>query len=371
MIKLSFLEGKNILVTGGAGFIGSNFIRFILNNYKDVEFRLYNLDVLTYAGNLSNLIDIHDDSRYYFIYGDIANEDFIYQVIGDLKIDVIINFAAESHVDRSILSPHDFIRTNVYGTFTLLDVARKLWKEEDREEKLFLHISTDEVFGDLEIDDPPFTETTPYKPSSPYSASKASSDHFVRAYGRTYKLPINITNCSNNYGPYQFPEKLIPTVISKILKDEYIPIYGTGENIRDWIYVDDHNRGVLYVIEKGVRGQSYNIGARNEKTNLEIVHKICDIMDEKLNREIGTSRKLIRFVNDRPGHDKRYAMDPTKIETTLGWMVGVDFENGIRKTIDWYLSNQKWIDDILTGNYKEKNNKILEELYEKGRCIRF
>lgn len=344
----------NILVTGGCGFIGSNFIRFVMKARDGVRF--INLDNLTYAGNLANLKDIEKDYpyRYRFMKADIANHEAVEKAFIDNDIDRVIHFAAESHVDRSILGPDVFIRTNVSGTFNLLEACRKFWPLDSPEKmahKRFLHISTDEVYGSLGATGL-FTENTPYDPSSPYSASKASSDHLVKAYFRTYGLPAVITNCSNNYGPYQFPEKLIPLMIHNAKNGIELPIYGDGENVRDWIYVEDHCDGLLTVLEKGKVGESYNIGGNCEKKNKEIVHLICDQLDAMLGLQDDRSRRdLIRYVTDRPGHDRRYAMDVTKITSELGWTPKVNFEQGIERTIRWYLENPDWVEGILDGSY--------------------
>jgi dTDP-glucose 4,6-dehydratase len=349
-----------ILVTGGCGFIGSNFVRHILKARKKAK--VINIDLLTYAGNLANLGDVEKDfaDRYHFIKGDIADKSLLEQVFERFDIDWIVHFAAESHVDRSILGPEAFVRTNIYGTFHLLEACRQSWSLNDQEEmakKRFLHISTDEVYGSLGITGH-FTEHSPYLPSSPYSASKAGSDHLVHAYFHTYLLPAIITHSSNNYGPYQFPEKLIPLMIHNAKKGLELPVYGDGKNVRDWLYVEDHCKALLTVLEKGLPGQKYNIGANCEKQNIELVELICEYMDEKLgllhNR---ARRKLIRFVADRPGHDRRYALDTTKINRSLGWKPEVLFELGIRHTVDWYLENPEWVENILDGTYMEYYQK--------------
>lgn len=343
---------KSILVTGGAGFIGSNFIHFALQN-KDVT--IFNLDKLTYAGNLDSLRDIENNPHYTFIHGDICDPILLDRLLAEYRLDTIVHFAAESHVDRSIDGPAAFIQTNINGTFILLEGTRKYWRElkgTQKENFRFLHVSTDEVYGSLG-ETGYFAEETPYAPNSPYSASKASSDHLVRAYYHTYGLPVLITNCSNNYGPYQFPEKLIPLIILNALAGKPLPIYGTGQNIRDWLYVKDHCRGILKVLEKGRLGEKYNIGGHNEKTNLSIVHLLCDILDKKKPRSDGKSyREQISFVKDRPGHDMRYAIDASKMQTELGWVPVETFETGIEKTVEWYLNNSQWCKRVLDGSYR-------------------
>ena len=321
-----------ILVTGGAGFIGSNFLRLFVPKYP--EYTFINLDKLTYAANLDNLIDIEKAKNYYFEQADIADYPRVQEIFKKYSPDIVVHFAAESHVDRSIAGPADFIHTNIIGTFHLLEVCREHWK--DKEGKLFHHVSTDEVYGTLGKTGY-FTEESRYDPSSPYSASKASSDHLVRAYYRTYGLPVKITNCSNNYGPYQFPEKLIPLMILNALEGKPLPVYGKGENVRDWLYVEDHCRAIWLVIQKGRTGETYNIGGNNEWRNIDIVYKICDILGEELGRDPMEFKRLITFVPDRPGHDLRYAIDSTKIRTELGWKPQETFETGLRKTVKWYL----------------------------------
>lgn len=340
----------NILVTGGAGFIGSNFLNLFVPRYLEHSF--INLDKLTYAANLLNLKDIENLPNYKFEQGDIANYSRITEIFDKYNPYVVVHFAAESHVDRSIIGPVEFIHTNIIGTFNLLETCRKNWSDSQKKNRLFLHVSTDEVYGSLGKTGY-FSETTAYNPSSPYSASKASSDHLVRAYFRTYGLPIKITNCSNNYGPYQFPEKLIPLMILNTVKNAPLPIYGKGENIRDWLYVEDHCEAIWIVIQKGKIGETYNIGGNNEWKNIDIVNKICDISAEELKKDPIKFKKLITFVKDRPGHDLRYAIDSTKIKKELHWQPREIFETGLRKTIKWYLSNQKWVDSIKTGEYKK------------------
>lgn len=338
---------KNILITGGAGFIGSHVVALFVKKYPD--YHIVNLDVLTYAGNLENLKDIEGASNYTFEKVDILNESELNQVFEKHDITDVIHLAAESHVDRSISDPLAFVRTNVIGTVNLLNAAKSYWK--DYEKHLFYHISTDEVYGSLD-DGGFFLETTPYDPQSPYSASKASSDHFVRAYNNTYKLRTIISNCSNNYGPNQFPEKLIPLCINNIKNNKALPVYGKGENIRDWLYVVDHARAIDVVFHSGKNGETYNIGGFNEWKNIDIVKTLCKIMDRKLGREEGTSEKLITFVKDRAGHDHRYAIDASKIQQELGWEPSLQFEEGIEKTVDWYLGNEAWLENVTSGNYQ-------------------
>jgi dTDP-glucose 4,6-dehydratase len=341
-------------VTGGAGFIGSNFIlRWLAVETSPVV----NLDKLTYAGNLGNLEKISADSRYSFVHGDIGDRKLVSDLLGRTRPRAIVHFAAESHVDRSIHGPDDFVRTNVNGTFSLLEEARAYWSELGQEEKgrfRFLHVSTDEVYGSLKPDEAAFSETTPYSPNSPYSATKAASDHLVRAYHHTYGMPVLTTNCSNNYGPYQFPEKLIPLTILNAMNGKPIPIYGDGQNVRDWLYVADHCDAIRAVIARGKVGETYNVGGRNEKPNLEIVHAICSLLDELRPADpVVPHSKLITYVQDRPGHDRRYAMDTRKIERELKWEPGETFESGIRKTVEWYLANEAWIREVTTGHYRE------------------
>jgi len=346
-----------ILVTGGAGFIGSHFIRLFSNKYPD--YQIYNLDKLTYAGNLENLKDIEDNSNYHFIKGDIVDADFIFDIFNKLKFDIVVHFAAESHVDRSITNPNEFIMANVLGTANLLNAAKELWKD-DFEGKMFYHVSTDEVYGSLGKTGF-FTEETPYDPKSPYSASKASSDHLVRAYHNTYKMPILISNCSNNYGSHQFPEKLIPLFINNIQNNKALPVYGKGENIRDWLWVEDHVNAIDVILHKGRNGETYNIGGHNEWTNIDLIKLLCKIMDKKLNRESGESEKLITYVKDRAGHDMRYAIDSSKLQKELGWIPSLQFEEGLEKTVDWYLNNQTWLENITSGDYKDYYIKQYED----------
>jgi dTDP-glucose 4,6-dehydratase len=345
-----------ILVTGGCGFIGSNFIRYILAKRRETQ--IVNLDKLTYAGNPANLADIrqkYGPSRYRFIKGDIRDKKLVEDIFRESGIDWVVNFAAESHVDRSIVDPADFLHTNILGTFTLLEAAKEFWLDapSDLDNKRFLHVSTDEVYGSLS-DTGLFTEATPYDPSSPYSASKAASDHLAVAYYRTYSLPVIITNCSNNYGPYQFPEKLIPLIISNAIKGKTLPVYGDGKNVRDWLYVEDHCEAILATLENGPLGEKYNIGGNCEKQNIEVVTLICDYLDKRLGLIDAKPRtELIEYVPDRLGHDRRYAIDASKIRGEILWEPSMTFENGIAKTIEWYLDNQVWVEDIETGRYRE------------------
>lgn len=345
-----------ILITGGAGFIGSHVVRLFVKKYPN--YKIYNLDLLTYAGNLENLKDIQNTPNYTFIKGDINDSEFIDTLFEAYKFDTVIHLAAESHVDRSIKDPMAFVKTNVFGTVNLLNASKKIW-DNNFENKLFYHISTDEVYGTLG-DTGLFTETTPYSPNSPYSASKASSDHFVRAYGETYGLPFIISNCSNNYGQNQFPEKLIPLFINNIINMKPLPVYGDGNYTRDWLYVVDHAIAIELLFSKGKKGETYNIGGFNEWKNIDLVKVLCKQMDLKLGRKEGDSEKLITYVKDRPGHDLRYAIDASKINRELGWKPSVTFEEGLSITIDWYLSNKEWLKNVTSGeyqNYYEKQYK--------------
>ncbi len=335
---------KNVLVTGGAGFIGSNFVRYLLTTNTNIN--LINLDLLTYAGSKANLADLPNQTNHQFIQGDIRDQQLLNELFSQHQIDTVVHFAAETHVDRSILGPSAFIETNISGTFTLLEAAKSNW-DGKVQDKRFHHVSTDEVYGSLNPEEAPFTETTPYDPRSPYSASKASSDHLVRAYFHTYGLPITITNCSNNYGPYQYPEKLIPVIIFNCLQGLPIPVYGDGQQIRDWLYVEDHCKAIYQVITQGKNGETYNIGGNNQPTNLELIKHICKILDDQIpNSPYYPHENLITFVNDRPGHDRRYAMDITHIQTQLGWQPEEDLASGLRKTVDWYLNNLNWVEKI-------------------------
>lgn len=338
---------KKILITGGAGFIGSHVVRRFVKNYPD--YQIYNLDKLTYAGNLMNLRDIENESNYTFVKGDIVDEEFMKELFTLHNFDGVVHLAAESHVDRSISNPNEFIKTNVLGTANLLNAARNAWKE-NMDGKRFYHISTDEVYGSLG-ETGLFTEDTKYDPRSPYSASKASSDHLVRAYFHTYNMPVVISNCSNNYGSFHFPEKLIPLAINNIKHLRPIPVYGKGDNIRDWLFVEDHASAIDLIFHKGRAGETYNIGGANEWTNIDLIKKLCSIMDEKLNREAGTSESLITFVKDRAGHDQRYAIDFSKLKNELGWEPSLQFEEGLRKTVDWYLNNEEWLNGVTSGEY--------------------
>ena len=354
----------NILVTGGAGFIGSALIRFILEH---TSHSVCCVDKLTYAGNMSSLLSVLDHERFAFFHADICNAASMADIIGTTKPHIIMHLAAESHVDRSIDAPDDFMQTNILGTYTLLQLSLKYWQELPSTRKntfRFLHVSTDEVFGDLGNTKAMFTEQSSYNPSSPYSASKASSDHLVRAWHRTYNFPVLISNCSNNYGPYQFPEKLIPKLIHNALAGLPLSIYGSGEQIRDWLYVDDHARALLAIVEKGSLGDTYCIGGHNEKTNLEVVHRICDILNEQYpaqGKNISDYKTLIRFVADRPGHDQRYAIDASHIQQTLGWYPQESFESGLEKTVRWYLENQSWVQDIISGDYRKINTAMCKK----------
>jgi dTDP-glucose 4,6-dehydratase len=341
---------KNILITGGAGFIGSHVVRLFVNQYP--QYHIFNLDALTYAGNLANIRDIESQPNYTFIKGDITDGPLMMDLFRQHSFDGVIHLAAESHVDRSISDPLSFIMTNVVGTANLLNAAKASWNG-NFEGKLFYHVSTDEVYGSLHNPEDFFLETTPYDPQSPYSASKAGSDHLVRAYHNTYKMPVVITNCSNNYGPNQFPEKLLPLMINNILKGKPLPVYGKGENVRDWLFVVDHARAIDMVFHKGIVGETYNIGGFNEWKNIDIVHLLCRVMDRKMDKPEGSAASLITYVKDRAGHDLRYAIDANKIMKELGWEPSLQFEEGLEKTIDWYLANAEWMDEITSGAYQQ------------------
>lgn len=338
---------KHVLITGGAGFIGSHVVRRFVQQYPG--YRIINFDALTYAGNLENIRDIENSPNYTFIKGDICDAALVARVLEEYAIDTIIHLAAESHVDRSITDPLAFVRTNVLGTVTLLHAAKTYWGK-NLDQKLFYHVSTDEVYGSLGAEGF-FYEDTPYDPRSPYSASKASSDHFVMAFHHTYHLPVIISNCSNNYGPNHFPEKLIPLSINNILQQKPLPIYGKGENVRDWLYVIDHARAIDVILHQGKIGETYNVGGHNEWTNIDLIRLLCKLMDQKLGHEAGTSEKLITFVTDRAGHDLRYAIDATKLKDELGWVPSVTFEEGLDQTIDWYLNNKEWLEHVTSGDY--------------------
>jgi dTDP-glucose 4,6-dehydratase len=347
---------RHLLITGGAGFIGSHMVRHMVTLYPD--YQIVNLDKLTYAGNLENLKDVEDKLNYVFVKADICDFEDMRRIFSKYRIDGVIHLAAESHVDRSITDPFSFAKTNVMGTLNLLQAAKEAWGT-DYTGKLFYHVSTDEVYGALQFDNPPFTEETNYDPNSPYSASKASSDHFVRAYRDTYGLPTIISNCSNNYGPYQFPEKLIPLIINNIFHNKPLPVYGKGENVRDWLYVEDHVRAIDLIFHKGKPGDTYNIGGSNEWKNIDLINLVIDITDRLLGRKEGTSKKLITFVADRAGHDLRYAIDSSKLTKELGWKPSLTFEEGIEKTVRWYLENQDWLENVTDGNYM----RYYEEMY--------
>jgi dTDP-glucose 4,6-dehydratase len=356
---------KNVLVTGGAGFIGSNFVRFLLESSRDPEIQIVNLDALTYAGSLENLKDLPNPGRHLFVKGDICDRDFVRNLLHEHQIDTIVHFAAETHVDRSILGPELFMQANVIGTFTLLEAARQFWLVEKAipiEQVRFHHVSTDEVYGSLNPNDPAFSETTPYAPSSPYAASKASSDHLVRSYHHTYQLPVTISNCSNNYGPCQFPEKLIPLMILNALTGKPLPVYGDGQQIRDWLFVSDHCDAIYKILTRGKPGETYNIGGNNQPANLTIVETVCDLLDE-LRPQKESRRNLIKFVTDRPGHDRRYAMNISKIESELGWRPRHSLSDGLLATVQWILDNPDWVAAIqkqleyqawLTKNYETR-----------------
>lgn len=348
---------KKILITGGAGFIGSHVVRLFVNKYPN--YQIVNLDKLTYAGNLENLKDIENKPNYTFVKGDIVDADFIQNLFQEHQFDGVIHLAAESHVDRSISNPNEFVYTNIVGTLNLLNAAKTIWKDS-LDGKTFYHISTDEVYGSLG-EEGMFTETTAYDPRSPYSASKASSDHLVRAYYHTFGLPIKISNCSNNYGSHHFPEKLIPLMIHNIKNNKPLPVYGKGENVRDWLWVEDHARAIDVIFHQGKIGETYNIGGHNEWKNIDLVHLLCNIMDKKLGRAEGESAQLITYVKDRAGHDLRYAIDATKIKNELGWTPSITFEDGLEKTVEWYLNNEAWLNNITSGSYKE----YYEQQYEK------
>lgn len=346
----------HILVTGGAGFIGSHLVRHLLKTWP--AYSITNLDKLTYAGNLANLRDVDASPNYRFVKGDITDADFLAKLFADNRFDAVIHLAAESHVDRSISSPVEFVMANVLGTVNLLNAARVAW-DGAFEGKRFYHVSTDEVYGTLGSEGK-FTETTPYDPHSPYSASKASSDHFVRAFHDTYGMPTVISNCSNNYGSFQFPEKLIPLFINNIRNNRPLPVYGKGENVRDWLWVVDHARAIDLIFHEGKTGETYNIGGHNEWTNIDLIRLLCRIMDRKLGREAGTSESLISYVTDRAGHDLRYAIDASKLKSELGWMPSVTFEEGLEQTVDWYLKNQDWLDEVTSGAYQSYYQQMYE-----------
>jgi dTDP-glucose 4,6-dehydratase len=357
---------NTILVTGGAGFIGSN---FVLGWMKHTGSAVVNLDLLTYAGNAANLAEVEEDSRYTFVHGDICDAELVGDLLRKHRPQAVVHFAAESHVDRSITSPEAFIRTNVMGTFTLLEQARAYWKElsdADRADFRFLHVSTDEVYGSLGPQDPAFSETTAYSPNSPYAASKAGSDHLVRAYHHTFGMPVLTTNCSNNYGPFQFPEKLIPLVILNALEGKPLPVYGDGKNVRDWLFVEDHCAAIRRVLEAGKPGETYNVGGNSERANIDVVTTICDLVDEMRPTTTGPRRELITYVQDRPGHDRRYAIDARKLASELGWKPTEGFEAGLRKTVHWYLDHPEWVENVRTGAYREWIDMNYAERLEIG-----
>jgi len=347
------MTSTKILITGGAGFIGSHLVRHFVKKYPNYE--IYNLDSLTYAGNLENLKEIEDYSNYSFIKADINSEIEINELFTKHKFEKVIHLAAESHVDRSITDPLAFVKTNIIGTLNLLNAFKTIW-QNNFEGKMFYHISTDEVYGSLG-ETGLFQETTAYSPNSPYSASKASSDHFVRAYGETYGIPYIVSNCSNNYGPFQFPEKLIPLMIHNIIKEKELPVYGDGKYTRDWLYVEDHVEAIDLILHKGEAGETYNIGGLNEWKNIDVINLLCEILDRKLERQKGTSKKLIRFIKDRPGHDRRYAIDSSKIEKELSWKPRYSFEQGIEDTVSWYMENNEWLENVTSGKYLEYYKK--------------
>ena len=360
MLNFSAKQYRKLLITGGAGFIGSNFAHHWYKNYPSD--RVIVLDVLTYAGNRRNLTSLEEKKNFRFVQGNICDYPLIDKLLKEENIDTVAHFAAESHVDRSILGPDDFIRTNILGTFTLLESFRHYWNDQGKPENYrFLHVSTDEVYGSLEADDPAFTETTPYAPNSPYSASKAGSDHLARAYYHTYSVPTIVTNCSNNYGSYHFPEKLIPLICVNILLGKPLPVYGNGQDIRDWLYIDDHCSALETVINKGRPGETYNVGGNNEMKNLDLVTMLCNLMDELApDLPVKPAKQLITFVKDRPGHDRRYAVDATKIKTELGWVPQETIEGGLKKTIQWYLDNQNWWQPLSSREYQESSQRVYE-----------
>jgi dTDP-glucose 4,6-dehydratase len=357
---------NSVLVTGGAGFIGSN---FLLGWMKHTDSAVANLDLLTYAGNAANLAELEGEPRYTFVLGDICDAELVGALLREHRPQAVVHFAAESHVDRSITSPEAFIRTNVMGTFTLLEQARAYWKElseADRAGFRFLHVSTDEVYGSLGPEDPAFSETTAYSPNSPYAASKAGSDHLVRAYHHTFGMPVLTTNCSNNYGPFQFPEKLIPLMILNALEEKPLPVYGDGKNVRDWLFVEDHCAAIRRVLEAGEPGETYNVGGNSERANIDVVTTICDLVDEMRPTTVGRRRKLITYVRDRPGHDRRYAIDARKLASELGWKPAEGFEGGLRKTVSWYLDHPEWVESVRTGAYREWIDTNYAERLETG-----